>query len=176
MTQISSFSFLSIRLAACALVWCAAGASVAHADNSGLVVKLTETNVSLASSLGSRLSAELQAVAERVQTGRIACELGAFVEVVADAKTPGFFDLKDKGFHYHMVPVVSSTGAIRLEDEKAGAFWIQLGNKSMLLNQKLGQRMADECVSPQQALVAEAMRQAPPRNLLEGLSPVGVVK
>jgi hypothetical protein len=120
-----------------------------------------------AKKLDVRLNDELIAIAERVQTGRIACELGAFVEVVADAKHPGFFDLHGKGFHYHMAPVVSKTGAIRLEDTVAGAFWIQLNHKSMLLNQKLGQRMADECVSPQQAMAAEAMRHESPRHLFE---------
>lgn len=117
--------------------------------------------------LESRLNDELVAISERVHTGRIACELGAFVEVVADAKHPGFFDLRGKGFHYHMAPVVSKTGAIRLEDTVAGAFWIQLNHKSMLLNQKLGQRIADECVSPQQAMAADLMRRESPQHLLE---------
>ena len=49
-----------------------------------------------------------------------------------------------------MHPVESRTGAIRLEDPMRGAMWLQLGNKSMLMSQKLGQRLADECQSPQQ--------------------------
>ena len=49
-----------------------------------------------------------------------------------------------------MHPVESRTGAIRLEDPKRGAMWLQLGNKSMLMSQKLGQRLADECQSPEQ--------------------------
>jgi len=146
-------------LAACALVLGGAGLQSAHADNSGISVKASEIN--------GQLNTQLQAIANSIYTGRISCELGAFVEVVADAKQPGFFDLKGKGFIYHMAPVVSSTGAIRLEDPKAGALWIQLGHKSMLLNQKLGQRIADECVSPQQALVAQAMRSGPPSRLLD---------
>ena len=47
-----------------------------------------------------------------------------------------------------MHPVESRTGAIRLEDPKRGAMWLQLGNKSMLMSQKLGQRLADECHEP----------------------------
>ncbi|ADU99708.1 hypothetical protein HF896_12815 [Alicycliphilus denitrificans] len=107
------------------------------------------------------------AIAENVYTGRMACELGAFVEVEADAQSPGRFYVHGKGFRYHMSPVVSVTSAVRLEDQRAGAVWIQIANKSMLMNQKLGQRMADECMSPQQVTVAEAIRKNPPPSLLE---------
>ena len=66
-----------------------------------------------------------------------------------------------KGFHYRMSPVATSTGAVRLEDQKEGAVWIQIANKSMLMNQKLGQRLADECMSPQQVAVTESIRKNP---------------
>ena len=39
---------------------------------------------------------------------------------------------------FRMHPVESRTGAIRLEDPRAGAMWLQLGNKSMLMSQKHG--------------------------------------
>ncbi|MBX9833917.1 MAG: hypothetical protein K2X78_12835 [Burkholderiaceae bacterium] len=112
--------------------------------------------------------AELE-IAERVHVGRIPCELGAFVTVTADAATPGLFHVEGKGFKYHMSPVVTTTGTVRLEDQKGGAVWLQIGNKSMLMNQKLGQRLADECMSPQQLLVAEAIKKNPPVSVLEPL-------
>jgi hypothetical protein len=71
--------------------------------------------------------------------------------------------------HYRMAPVASLTGAVRLEDTVQGAVWIQLANKSMLMNQKVGRRMADECQSPAQMVVAEAMAKMPPINILEPL-------
>ena len=111
-------------------------------------------------------SAELL-IAERVEVGTVKCELGNSVEVVADPKTPGYFDVHDKKFHFRMAPVVTTTGAIRLEDQKAGAVWLQLANKSMLMSQKLGSRLADACVTPTQALVVAAMEKSPPPNLLE---------
>ncbi len=117
------------------------------------------------------LTPEELAIAERVHTGRIACELGAFVNIEADAQSPGRFNVEGKGFKFRMVPVSTSTGAVRLEDASAGAVWLQIANKSMLMNQKLGQRMADECMSPQQTTVAEGFKKNPPRSLLE--SPVG---
>ncbi len=110
------------------------------------------------------------AIAERVHTGRIACELGAFVSVTREPATPGHFHVEGKGFKYFMAPVVTTTGTVRLEDQKGGAVWLQIANKSMLMNQKLGQRLADECMSPEQQLVAEAIRKNPPVSVLEPIA------
>ena len=107
------------------------------------------------------------AIAERVQVGTLPCELGASVTLTADAKNPGYFDMHGKNFKYRMFPVTTSTGAIRLEDQKAGAVWLQLANKSMLMNQKLGIRLADECASPAQLAVAENLKLNPPVSILE---------
>lgn len=115
------------------------------------------------------LSPEELSIAQRVHTGRIACELGAFVTVTADPAIPGRFHIEGKGFKYHMTPVVTSTGAVRLEDAKGGAVWLQIANKSMLMNQKLGQRLADECMSAEQTLVAEAAKKAPPQSVFDPL-------
>ena len=116
------------------------------------------------------LSPEELAIAERVHVGRIACELGAFVNVSADTANPGPFQVAGKGFKYRMIPVATTTGAVRLEDTKAGAVWLQIANKSMLMNQKLGQRMADECMSPEQYVVAEAIKKAPPQSVFDAPS------
>ena len=107
------------------------------------------------------------AVARQVHTGRIACELGAHVTVTPDAARAGGFVVQLASHVFHMTPVVSSTGAVRLEDAKSGAMWLQLGNKSMLMNTKLGQRMADECQSPAQLAVAESLKNNPPPSLLD---------
>ena len=113
------------------------------------------------------LSAEDLAVSERVFKGRIPCELGAYVNVTADAANPGYFIVDGRGFKYHMSPVKTSTGTVRLEDKAAGAVWLQIANKSMLMNQKAGQRLADECMAPEQQQVAEAIRKNPPPSLLD---------
>lgn len=105
--------------------------------------------------------------AGRVYVGTIPCELGAAVTVTADAKRPGFFTVQTKGARFRMHPVESRTGAIRLEDPRAGALWLQLGNKSMLMSQKLGQRLADECMSPAQLTLAEELKKNPPASILE---------
>lgn len=107
------------------------------------------------------------AIAQRIEVGLVQCELGVSVTVAADPKLPGYFDVHGKKFRFRMVPVVTSTGAIRLEDAQAGAVWLQLANKSMLMSQKLGLRLADACMTPAQSLVAEAMEKSPPPGLLD---------
>jgi hypothetical protein len=106
-------------------------------------------------------------IAEQVHTGLMPCELGASVTLDSDPQSPGYFNMQGKNFRFRLIPVSTATGAIRLEDRRAGAVWLQLPNKSMLMNQKAGQRMADGCMSPAQASVAHAMKDAPPVDLLD---------
>jgi hypothetical protein len=113
------------------------------------------------------LADEQMAVAERVHLGLLPCEMGASVRVEADVARPGFFHVRGKGFRYHMHPVRSSTGAIRLEDAKAGAVWLQLANKSMLMDQTKGRRVADECAHPAQLAYAQGMKTNPPPDLFD---------
>ena len=115
------------------------------------------------------LSPDELAIAERVHVGRIPCELGAFVTVSPEPASPGHFHIEGKGFKYFMAPVATTTGTVRLEDKKGGAVWLQIANKSMLMNQKLGQRLADECMSPEQTIGAEAIMKNPPVSVLEPL-------
>ena len=107
-------------------------------------------------------------VAKRVSIGKAQCELGADVTVTPDEKKPGFFTVSTKGQKYRMHPVESRTGAIRLEDPRAGAMWLQLGNKSMLMNQKAGLRLADECQTEAQVAFAAEMKKNPPKALFDG--------
>ena len=106
-------------------------------------------------------------IAERVHVGQLPCELGASVRLTADANAPGYFNLQGKGYKYRMRPVTTTTGAIRLEDEKAGAVWLQLANKSMLMDQKNGRRLADECAHPEQVAFAKDMKVNPPPALID---------
>ena len=111
------------------------------------------------------------AIAERVYVGKLPCEFGAAVTLVQDPKAPGFFDVQGKNFKYRMFPVPTTTGTVRLEDRKTGGVWLQMGNKSMLMNQKLGTRLADECMSPAQVAVAEAIKLNPPASVLDAPKP-----
>jgi len=106
-------------------------------------------------------------IAQQIHQGQLPCELGASVRIEADILHPGFFHVHGKGFRYRMFPVRTSTGALRLEDKKAGAVWLQLANKSMLMDQKKGRRLADECAHPDQVAYAATMKTNPPPSLID---------
>jgi hypothetical protein len=108
------------------------------------------------------------AVADDVHTGRMVCELGNAVSVTPDAGQPGSYWVQMRQHRFHMQPVGTTTGAVRLEDKQGGAMWLQLPHKSMLMNSKIGQRMADECQSAHQLEVATRMKSGPPSTLLDG--------
>jgi hypothetical protein len=107
-------------------------------------------------------AAELE-IAKRIHTGEIQCELGQKVSI-KPMKREGYFFVSRGINKFIMHPEESRTGAIRLEDPARGALWLQLANKSMLMSQKEGKRLADECKSTEQVTYAKTMK---PVNLLE---------
>ncbi|MDB5946719.1 MAG: hypothetical protein JWQ33_1745 [Ramlibacter sp.] len=108
--------------------------------------------------------ADLEA-AKLVTLGDIPCELGATVHITQH-KREGFFIVRAGIQRFRMHPVESRTGAVRLEDPVAGAMWLQLGNKSMLMSQKMGKRLADDCMNPAQSAMNEELKKNP-INILE---------
>ena len=85
------------------------------------------------------------------------CEFKQVVDIEKHTKVPGYITVAWQKQHITMKPVLSSTGALRLEDVTGRTLMIQIANKSMLLDTKLGQRLLDDCVHPEQArLMAEA--------------------
>jgi hypothetical protein len=77
--------------------------------------------------------------------GKFHCEQGNRVDVSADPQRPDAIKLDWKGRSYPMVAVGTSTGALRYEDVASGNVWIQIPAKSMLLNTRAGQQIANEC-------------------------------
>ena len=144
----------------------------ASATSSRTQLKTAAVNVAagITAAEAALTPAEL-AIAERVYVGNLPCELGAFVSVTRDPRSPGYFDVQVRNLKYRMSPVATSTGAIRLEDQKAGAVWLQILNKSMLMNHKLGQRLADECMGVEQQAINETLKKNPARSVLEPALP-----
>lgn len=108
-----------------------------------------------------------EAIVPHVYTGQQACEAGVSVTLTADTNTSGYFNVVVKNRTYHMYPVVTLSGAVRLEDPKEGAIWLQMTNKSMMMNQKSGSRLADDCINAAQAAVALAMKNNATPGLLD---------
>jgi len=147
----------------------ATAAKPANAKLAPSARKAVEENTPIDDDSTINLSDAAIEMARKVYVGDIACELGTSVKVTP-MKREGMFAVTTKGHRFRMHPVESRTGAIRLEDPKLGAMWLQLGNKSMLMSQKLGQRLADECQSPEQLTYAETLKKNPPPSILESTS------
>ena len=112
------------------------------------------------------LTDEQLALVPRVATGVLPCELSHAVSVQAHPQHAGHFVVESGKQRFAMVPVATSSGAVRLEDAARGAVWLQLANKSMLMDHKRGRRLADACMSPEQHAVARAMEKDPDSHLL----------
>jgi len=113
------------------------------------------------------LSEREQATAALVHVGSKTCAMGRSVRIEADAQEPGFFHLSTERQRYRLRPVETSTGAIRLEDRAQGVVWLQLANKSILLNQRQGRRLLDDCANAVQQAVAAAMQRNPGPSLFD---------
>lgn len=162
----------AFRLLATVAAICMALPLLAHAQSNSAAPKpasKASKKITPVSQLATapELTPEQLALANRIALGKMPCELSAFVHVKPDPSGSGRFILETGKRKFHMVPVVSLTGALRLEDQTAGAVWIQLGNKSMLMDQKAGRRLADACVSADQAIVAKELERNPAPSLLD---------
>ena len=99
-------------------------------------------------------------IASRVLTGRADCEYNQTVDVTRVAEKPGLFVVRFKEASYFMVPEETTTGAVRLTDARAGAVWLQIPVKSMLLNSRAGSRYVDRCMHSEQRAAVDAVRDA----------------
>ena len=100
------------------------------------------------------------AAAERAYLGDYACEFKQTVHIDKHPKMAGYVTVAWQKLNLVMKPVLSSTGALRLEDVTGRTLMIQIANKSMLLDTKIGQRLLDDCIHPEQARLMEAAKAA----------------
>jgi hypothetical protein len=152
--------------AAAALSVALAGSAFATTSSKAKKVKAAAPAVAAAAAMAAgahtvKLSDSQLAMAQRVQVGRSECEFNQHVDVQPVQGHEGHFTLAYKNAKYNLVPEDSATGAVRLEDKKAGVMWLQIANKSMLMNSKIGQRMVDNCVHADQMAAAQAAGNAP---------------
>jgi hypothetical protein len=104
----------------------------------------------------SPLNEEQLAAGSQVHAGDADCEFKNKVTVTPDPDKPGRFRLQFGKMIFNMAPEPTTTGAVRLEDKKAGVVWLQIPTKSMLMNTKAGQRMIDFCMNSAQISEAQS--------------------
>ncbi len=108
--------------------------------------------------------AEQLAAADMAHVGDYACEFNQKITVLATPQQTGYIDVRFNKSVWTMKPVLSSTGALRLEDVKGQMLMIQIANKSMVMDTKIGHRIVDACVHEKQlqAIAAAASQPAGP--------------
>lgn len=98
--------------------------------------------------------------AEMVYYGKYECEFNQTVDIEQSPKYSSYVTVKHGKGEWLMKPVLSSTGAIRLEDVRGETLMVQIATKSMLLNTTTARRIVDDCVSPKQREMIEAAKAA----------------
>ena len=93
---------------------------------------------------------EQLAAAAMAHFGVYDCEFNEKVSVDINRKNDGYVDVKHKTRVWTMKPVLSQTGALRLEDVKGRMLMLQIADKSMLMDTQVGQRVVDNCVHEKQ--------------------------
>lgn len=117
---------------------------------------------------------EQTAAAALVHFGDYACEFSQTVQVGMNPKHDGYVDVHFGKQVYTMKPVLSSTGALRLEDVRGQTLMLQIAYKSMLMDVKAGRRLVDECAHEKQVAAKMAAANQPPSTSLLGGADPGV--
>ncbi len=80
-----------------------------------------------------------------LETGLYRCELNRRVVIRRIASDGRLLVLNWGGKDFNMIPVPARTGALRFEDAAGGLAWIVIIGKSLLLDTRKGQLLANEC-------------------------------
>ena len=160
MTMTSSARHCTPALVAALALFAASTCAVAQTAPAKPAAKAAKKAVAPKQAEPAPASAEQMKAAELVFYGPYQCEASETVHIVASTKYPSYVDLKHGKADYLMKPVLSSTGAVRLEDVRGETLMVQIANKSMLLNVKTAHRIVDDCVSSKQRELIEAAKVA----------------
>jgi hypothetical protein len=95
-------------------------------------------------------------MADRVLTGVADCEFKQQVKIERLEGHSGNFKLTFDKHSYIVQPKETTTGAILLRDHDDNIIWVQIPKKSMLMNQKLHQRMVDNCQQDEQRIATQS--------------------
>jgi len=103
---------------------------------------------------------EQLAAAALTHFGLYECEFSQNIQVDLNKAHDGYVDVRFGRHNWIMKPVLSSTGALRLEDVRGHMLMLQIANKSMLMDIRKGQRVVDDCVHDHQREANRANKEA----------------
>ncbi len=154
MTAASTLRCLALLTVACGTA--AALAQTAGTATSAKKRSLHPTAAAVsAAALLPPASVEQLAAAARAFFGHYACEFDQSVTVATNKLHEGYVDVSFGKALWTMKPVLSDTGALRLEDVRGRMLLLQIANKSMLMDAIAGRRTVDNCVHEKQRNVAQ---------------------
>jgi hypothetical protein len=113
------------------------------------------------------LSATQLTLADRVLTGVAECEFKQQVRIEPLEGHAGNFKLSFDKHTYIVQPKETTTGAVVLRDQQDTIVWVQIPKKSMLMNQKLHQRMVDNCQQDEQRVATRSAATDGPSTLVK---------
>jgi len=90
-------------------------------------------------------ASEQLAAAALILFGDYACEFDKSLRVSLNPKLDGYVDLLFDKQLFTLKPVLSHTGALRLEDVRGRLLLVQIPVMSMVLDVKIGRRLANDC-------------------------------
>ena len=96
-----------------------------------------------------------------VALGHIHCADKVSVTIGESKKHKDQYDIVIGKAHYEAMRIPTESGAVKLEDKQHGIVWLQMANKSMLFNEKLGKRLATDCQNDAQKAAQKAMDTPP---------------
>lgn len=116
-------------------------------------------------------ASEQLAAAALIIYGDYPCEFDKSLRISLNPKFEGYVDLLMDKQRFTLKPVLSHTGALRLEDVRGRLLVVQIPVKSMVMDTKIGKRLVDECVHETQSENRRKLAAAPPLPGL-GIDPV----
>lgn len=93
---------------------------------------------------------EQLAAAALTYFGNYECEFNEKIDIDINRKYDGYVDVRLRKSTWTMKPVLSQTGALRLEDVRGRMLMLQIANKSMLMDTQSGHRVVDNCIHQKQ--------------------------
>ena len=120
-------------------------------------------------------SGEQMAAAALTHFGPYDCDFGQKISISPHAPVEGYIDVQFGKQSWVMKPVLSSTGALRLEDVRGRTLMLQIANKSMLMDVAAGRRLVDECVHENQRAAMASAAAPVAAGILAGVVGVGGV-
>jgi opacity protein-like surface antigen len=153
------------RILAVAVLSCLAALNAQAATK--VATKTKAKAAPVAAPLPAATPEQIQA-AGYVHYGDYACEFKQAIKVSRDEKNEGYVDVVYGKQSFTMKPVLSSTGALRIEDVKGVGLLLQIAYKSMLMDVKNGRRLVDGCQHEKQLDLQKADEGKPATSMMDG--------